>query len=672
MHITLIYGKFSSQIHGAFNIDGLYRTQALTGSESSFFNLAWALTEAGHRVEVYCDCDRVYPNHYVGTVHPLTEGVPGGCDAYIAWNEPDLLRTLPRTGARLVDQQLNDFTYCSTSFSSQFDYIVSPSRFHRDFLVRASGIPENRWRIIPNSCNPEFYEKKPHLVRKPHSIVWTSSPDRGLHRLLEMFPLVRQLVPDATLHIYYRILEWMERTRDFTDQVGMRSRYIAEAFRRLGTKGENGVFLVDAVSNMELADRLQEAALLVYPCEPVIFTEGFSVTILDACAAGCIPVISDADAIGDIYEGNAIVIPGNPGDNLYGWVKEVVRNLRYPSLVHRENLRVFARDFSRERVARKWVKLINETNQEKRDLGAIVTPAEPPIDLDDPPEAMSAEVALRLGLRLWKRLLLHDEVILARQLLDSLPFDVRQDRLVKKARARTSTMLAHLDDPASYRALYSDYSYVAECAPLPGPITGFEMKPRYDFVVDMLGKLQGEDGCPLMVLDVGCIDGWLANRLARDQHHTVFGVDASHGAIALARAAAEKWSTGAEFHRGFFGEDPLPPSWPEQFHAVVALEIYEHLAEPLPFLRKLADALRPGGLLLLSTPHGSWFRGRQVHIHEYWNSEIPREHVRAPIPDEIAAELRVAGLTDIKIAIVEMGGTTQGQGSILVQARKRP
>jgi glycosyltransferase involved in cell wall biosynthesis len=57
------------------------------------------------------------------------------------------------------------------------------------------------------------------------------------------------------------------------------------------------------------------------------FTEGFSVSIMDACAAGCAPFISDADAIGEVYGGVAHVIPGRPSENKQAWIEALSRVL---------------------------------------------------------------------------------------------------------------------------------------------------------------------------------------------------------------------------------------------------------------------------------------------------------------------------------------------------------
>ncbi|MBW8708301.1 MAG: methyltransferase domain-containing protein [Alphaproteobacteria bacterium] len=49
--------------------------------------------------------------------------------------------------------------------------------------------------------------------------------------------------------------------------------------------------------------------------------------------------------------------------------------------------------------------------------------------------------------------------------------------------------------------------------------------------------------------------------------------------------------------------EPLPAELHQKFDCVVALEIIEHLENPRHMLRQCFKALRPGGLLVLSTPN---------------------------------------------------------------------
>jgi FkbM family methyltransferase len=105
-----------------------------------------------------------------------------------------------------------------------------------------------------------------------------------------------------------------------------------------------------------MAKELAAATVFAYPCDTVRYTEGFSVSILDACAAGCVPIISDADAIGEVYAGVAHVIQGKPATKRKEWVDTISKALtdaefRKPIV---ERAKAFASKQSRQIRALQW------------------------------------------------------------------------------------------------------------------------------------------------------------------------------------------------------------------------------------------------------------------------------------------------------------------------------
>jgi glycosyltransferase involved in cell wall biosynthesis len=373
--IAMVYGKFCSQIHGPFQPKDLYEAQGLTGSESFFFNTVWGLSELGYQVDAFCDVVKPYrsPELAGAHVYPIDTKMGDDYDAYLTWNEPDLLRDLKTKDPRKVTicaQQLNDFnSYTKPDFEKVIDAFVFPSETHQNYMLGITQIQKEKTHVIPNSINLEFYEPAQGChKRNPHSIVWASSPDRGLHVLLELFPKIRQKVPDAILKIFYRFEPWYQGVKDAVTPNGQRARYIKECIDRLGKYGENGVFLIGAISNREMAKEFLSSKVLAYTCEPFRFTEGFSVTIMDACAAGCIPIISDVDAIGEVYADAAEIIKGKPSKNKDQWIGKIVEMLTNDDKATKaqERARTFAQEFSRQRAAKSWDVLIkNPTTKER-------------------------------------------------------------------------------------------------------------------------------------------------------------------------------------------------------------------------------------------------------------------------------------------------------------------
>lgn len=377
LRVGMIYGEFSSAIHGPFDIDGLYTRAGLTGSESSFFNLARTLAERGHEVIVFCDTPREADHSSGFNAMPIfTLGAfprVQGVDAVLAWNEPDYLQFAPQGALRVCDQQLNDFGYAGSAWYAQagkwlgphatprwremVDAWVSPSANHRQNVMSEMVSNGAQVRVIPNSVDLGLFDGEAP-VRNRTRAVWCSSPDRGLHHLLSFWPDVRKRVPQAELHVFYRLAPWLAAARGNEDEVGRRARYIEHALERLGQR--HGVYVHDNVPNERMARELQAAACLAYPCDPVRYTEGFGCSVLDAAAGGCIPIISAADALPEVHGQAVIGIPGPPQDQRKAWVESIIACMEgRVDPIAGSRMRAHAEAHDRNRIADAWEALIN-------------------------------------------------------------------------------------------------------------------------------------------------------------------------------------------------------------------------------------------------------------------------------------------------------------------------
>jgi len=143
-------------------------------------------------------------------------------------------------------------------------------------------------------------------------------------------------------------------------------------------------------------------------------------------------------------------------------------------------------------------------------------------------------------------------------------------------------------------------------------------------------------------LDVGCGAGLLAEPLAR-LGATVTGLDAAPENVAVAAAHAEAGGLAIDYRAGSVEDLEA-----ERFDLVTCLEVIEHVGDRGAFVRGLAEAIAPGGLLVLSTPNRTaWSRFALVGAAEA-TGMIPRgthDWNRFLTPEDLTVLLASEGLT---------------------------
>lgn len=341
MKLAFIYGLWSTAQH-RFDFDSIWDSpRGLTGSEVSCFSIAREMRRRGHDVTIFTGLKPGSTREWEGVKLAPVEDIPQAITApndrsdwhaAYSWNEPDPLRPIHWSVIRMCNLQINSFNHCQPGYDDYVDVWTSPSDSHRK-VVGATAPNPQKWIVVPNGCDPSAVASDEERVSG--RVIWASSPDRGLHWLLQVWPQVKAEVPHASLRIFYHIDRWISHFTQVDTRVdpsypefASRAFYMQEAVRRIVQRKDLSVEIFDSVSRKRMAKEMAQAQVLGYPCDTVLYTEGFSATIMESCCAGILPVITSCDAFGEVYGGSVPMVESPVGPRIREYKDLVVRALK--------------------------------------------------------------------------------------------------------------------------------------------------------------------------------------------------------------------------------------------------------------------------------------------------------------------------------------------------------
>lgn len=328
-------------VHGTFTPGQAF----MTGTTTALIEQARWAAKNGHDVTWIGNCD---PVKWEGVqfIPTLAEATAHGETWDIAVMHS--MSTIPNFPARkrVVDCQV---FYPTVNLKAKWvDSVQCHSDFQRDGLCNAGVVDLERSYVIPNGYDNGTFKFAAERPENEKAIfVHASSPDRGLHHV---FPILDKLIADGLaceLHVFYNVQRPIKDYWYAMDVLGVRAHQIAAGIER------PYVVYHGPVAQAEVAEWYQKADLLLYPCDPVVITETFCTTIVEAMACGCIPLISDADVL-PMYQGVAPMLP-LPID--YGmWVEAIKELLTDKDAVQKR--RVLAAEWVKQfrwyRIAPRW------------------------------------------------------------------------------------------------------------------------------------------------------------------------------------------------------------------------------------------------------------------------------------------------------------------------------
>ncbi len=319
-------------------------TTGIGGSETAVVEIAKRFATAGWLVDVYCGADYmegVYDG--VGYWEPERLAADEECDVFVSWRNPRA-HDMPVKAKQKV-LWCHDLNYGPDVAEDmhQWDKVLGVSNWHAEMLGRYYELPptavydhgkpkgqrayEAAWvDYVPNGIDPTRFGigpdlsverplkesldavvesmealKKPAVKKVPYRCVYASSPDRGLARLLSLWPAILKTEPAAELHVAYG---WETMDKMIASGRGDLAHFKADMTKRI--ESSEGVVWRGRLGQQDLANLYSEAWLWLYPTD---FLEVSCISAMEAMAGGAVPITTKCGALTETVGSAGLLVP---------------------------------------------------------------------------------------------------------------------------------------------------------------------------------------------------------------------------------------------------------------------------------------------------------------------------------------------------------------------------
>lgn len=298
----------------------------LGGSESALCYLSVELAKRGHEICLFADVKK--KKKVDGVIHiprgQMNKNELDGVEVVIVqntlWRVKDIRKMLPRQAKMVFWTQhaANEVAVeglKDKKIADLFDLMVMISYWQAEDYEKKFLLDRSKVVIIRNAIAPSFerlFGRGENIWKtKGDSLemAYTSTPFRGLDVLIRMWPKIKNRFPEAKLSIFGGMETYQQDNRQFGEYYRMAKRL-------------DGVRVLGAMGQGELADRLKKIKVLVYPNT---FAETGCTSVMEAMAAGLVVVTSEFGALPETCMGFAQLVSLN--SNFEGYSDDFVAKI---------------------------------------------------------------------------------------------------------------------------------------------------------------------------------------------------------------------------------------------------------------------------------------------------------------------------------------------------------
>lgn len=463
--------------------------KALGGSETAVIEVAKELHKLGNEVVVYNNCEK--PGKYDGVYyHNFQDDWQDFVD--IGYADIVIVSRFVQILGQKLNSKLNilwnhdilvpEIKDTLFSLTWNIDYMYFLSNYHKNQYLEI--LPELK-PIAKLNTNGIDTDLIPKQTNKKHKIMFTSRPERGLYKALELYEKIGDKELEFLICNYQSIP---------TDEVLQVEKMCAEKAMQLIEQGFDIRF--DQFTKEDLYKNMAESKAVIYTTQ---FPEISCIGAMEAQACGTAYICTNDFALKETVGYQGITFNKDYDDNFIKRIKEVIYNDDVRQDVEKIGLE-HVKNYTWQKVAKRFVDDANKHFKERsKDVDGVID-----------------------------RLIYESDIVCARELANLKA----KDRLPE-----LNHYLRHLENEEEQKKLY-EYDETHEKADV-----GLLAKlPRFQW----LARVVEEDGIKTL-LDYACHTGAASYAVGANGNCKVLGYDISTKAVEVAKSYLDKYNYDIDF-----------------------------------------------------------------------------------------------------------------------------